>query len=167
MLKAPSILLVFLVPASLIVLTRVCPAKIHPASGEADVDEAEVRRIEAEERRAEREKARKERRAVKRAKENEQQSLDASDQWFAENDEMFGISEAGERRGFERSSVPRMMPLPMPPARPDMAYGRMRGGRGLEEEDEFVDFGFFPDAWGDGYSENGYGDDSGNGFGRF
>ena len=72
MLKTSSILLVFLVPAALIVLTKVCPAKIHPVSGETVISESEARRIEAEERRAEREEARKARRAIRQAQEKEQ-----------------------------------------------------------------------------------------------
>ena len=55
MLKKYSILLVFLVPAALIVLIKVCPAKNQPVSDEPVISEAEARRIEAKERRAERE----------------------------------------------------------------------------------------------------------------
>lgn len=164
MLKRPSILLVFLVPASLIVLTKVCPAKIHPVSAETVISEAEARRIEAEERRAEREEARREKRAIRKAQEKEQQSLEDSDRWFAEN-ERFERNENDGQFGWEEPPAPGMMPLPMPPVLPNIAYGRTRGGHGFDGKDGFDDFGYDPDAGFDGYDAN----DSGNGnaFRRF
>ena len=167
MLKKASILLVFLLPASLIVLTKVCPAKIHPVSDEPVISEAEARRIEAEERRAEREEARRERRAIRKAQEKEQQSLEDSDRWFARNGEPPEFNGTDGQFGFEEDPVPGMMPMPMPPVLPNIAYGRMRGGRGFEGEDGFYDFGFTPDAGVDGYDSNEFGNDFGNGFRRF
>ena len=166
MLKKPSILLVFLVPASLIVLTKVCPAKIHPVSAEPVISEAEARRIEAEERRAEREEARREKRAIRQAQEKEQRSLEDSDRWFAEN-ERFERNGNDGPFGFEEPPAPGMMPLPMPPVLPNIAYGSMRGGRGFEGGNGFDDFGYASDAGFDGYDANGFGDDFGNGFRRF
>ena len=164
MLKNASILLVFLVPAALIVLIKVCPAKIHPVSGGTVVSEAEARRIEAEERRAEREAARKEKRAIKQAQEKEQRSLEDSDRWFAAHGEPSEFSEDDGAFGFEETPAPGMMPLPMPPVLPNIAYGRMRGGRGFEGED-IDDFGYTPDA---GFEDTDvFGDDFGNGFRRF
>ena len=167
MLKSFSILLVFLVPAALIVLIKVCPAKIHPVSGETVVSEAEARRIEAEERRAEREEARKARRAIRQAQEKEQRSLEDSERWFAAHGEPSGFSEDDGVFGFEEAPVPGMMPPPMPPVLPNIAYGRMRGGRGFEGGIRNDDFGnsWNPDQ--DGFDANGYGDDFGNGFRRF
>ncbi len=167
MLKSSSILLVFLVPAALIVLTKLCPAKIHPVSGETVVSEAEARRIEAEERRAEREAARKEKRAIKQAQEKEQRSLEDSERWFARNGGPFELDEDDGAFGFEETPVPGMMPPPMPPVLPNIAYGRMRGGRGFEGGIGNDDSGDFDDPGFDGFGSNGYGDDFGNGFGRF
>ena len=164
MLKKCSFLLVFLVPAALIVLTKVCPAKIQPVSAEPVISEAEARRIEAEERRAEREQARRERRAIRKAQEKEQQSLEESERWFAANGEPSELNENDGAFGFEENPpAPGMMPLPMPPVLPNIAYGRMRGGRGFKGENEFDDF----DAEFDGYDANSFGDDFGNGFRRF
>ena len=165
--KSSSILLVFLVPAALIVLIKVCPAKIHPVSDEPVISETEARRIEAEERRAEREKARREKRAVRQAQEREQRSLEDSDRWFAENGEPFDFSENDGAFGFEEIPAPGMMPIPMPPVLPNIAYGRIRGGRGFEGgigNDDF-DNSRNPDY--DGFDANGYGDDFGNAFRRF
>lgn len=169
MLKSSSILLVFLVPAALIVLTKLCPAKIHPASDEPVISEAEARRIEAEERRAEREAARKEKRAIKQAQEKEQRSLEDSDRWFAAHGEPTEFSEddGAFGFGFEETPVPGMMPPPMPPVLPNIAYGRMRGGRGFEGGIGNDDSGDFGNPGFDGFGANGYGDDFGNGFGRF
>jgi hypothetical protein len=167
MLKRPSILLVFLVPAALIVLIEVCPAKIQPVSAEPVISEAEARRIEAEERRAEREEARRERRAIRKAQEKEQQSLEDSDRWFAANGAPSEFNENNGQFGFEENPVPGMMPLPMPPVLPNIAYGRMKGGRGFEGEDVFDDFGYDPNAGFDGYNANDFGNDFGTGFKRF
>ena len=167
MLKNASILLVFLVPASLIVLTKLCPAKIHPVSGETVVSESEARRIEAEERRAEREEARRERRAIKQAQEKEQRSLEDSERWFARNGEPSEFNGYDGEFGFEEDPAPGMMPIPMPPVLPNIAYGRMRSGRGFEGGDGFDDFGDDPDAGLDGYNANDFGNDFGNGFRRF
>lgn len=163
MLKSSSVLLVFLLPVSLVVLMKICPAKFRPVSGEAVVSEAEARRIEAEERRAERAEARKARRAVSKAKEKEQQSLEESERWFAGKDGAFGFQEDLEQNGFEGDPVPRMMPIPMPPMLPNVAYGRMGDGRGFEGGDGFDDPGYNRDAAFDGYGAG----DFGNGFGRF
>ena len=167
MLKTSSILLVFLVPAALIVLTKVCPAKIHPVSDETVISESEARRIEAEERRAEREEARKARRAIRQAQEKEQRSLEDSERWFAAHGEPVEVNEYDGAFGFEENPAPGMMPIPMPPVLPNIAYGRMRGGRGFEGGIRNDDFGnsWNPDQ--DGFDANGYGDDFGNGFGRF
>ena len=170
MLKNASILLVFLVPAALIVLIKVCPAKIHPVSDEPVISEAEARRIEAEERRAEREKARRERRAIRQAQEKEQRSLEESDRWFAENGEPFEFSEDDDDGAFEfeENPAPGMMPIPMPPVLPNIAYGvRMRGGRGFEGRIENDDSGNSRNPDFDGFGANGYGNDFGNGFRRF
>ena len=169
MLKKYSILLVFLVPAALIVLIKVCPAKIQPVSAEPVISEAEARRIEAEERRAEREEARREKRAIKKAQEKEQQSLEDSDRWFAEQGEPSEFNDYdGQFGGWEENPpAPGMMPLPMPPVLPNIAYGRMRGGRGFEGEVRTDDFGYPQDAEFDGYDANGFGNDFGNGFRRF
>lgn len=167
MLKTSSILLVFLVPASLIVLTKVCPSKIHPVSGETVVNEAEVRRIEAEERRAEREEARREKRAIKKAQEKEQRALEESDRWFAENSGQFELDENGGLFEPEGNPASGMMVFPMPPVLPNIAYGRMRNGRGFEGGDAFDDFGNSRDAGFDEYGADGYGDGFGNGFRRF
>ena len=166
MLKNASILLVFLVPAALIVLIKVCPAKLQPVSEEPVISESEARRIEAKERRAEREEARKEKRAIRQAQEKEQRSLEDSDRWFAEN-ERFERNGNDGQFGFEEPPAPGMMPLPMPPVLPNIAYGSMRGGRGFEGGTGFDDFGYAPDAGFDGYDANGFGDDFGNGFRRF
>lgn len=163
MLKNASILFVFLVPAALIVLIKVCPAKSQPVSDEHAISEAEARRIEAKERRAEREEARREKRAVKQAQEKEQRSLEDSDRWFAAHGEPSEFSEDDGAFGFEETPAPGMMPIPMPPVLPNIAYGRMRGGRGFKGENEFDDF----DAEFDGYDVNSFGDDFGNGFRRF
>ena len=168
MLKSSSILLVTaLVPAALIVLIKLCPAKIHPVSGETVVSEAEARRIEAEERRAEREAARKEKRAIKQAQEKEQRSLEDSDRWFAAHGEPVEVNEYDGAFGFGEAPVPGMMPPPMPPVLPNIAYGRMRGGRGFEGGIGNDDSGDFGDPGFDGFGSNGYGDDFGNGFRRF
>ena len=167
MLKSSSILLVFLVPAALIVLIKVCPAKIQPVSDEPVISEAEARRIEMEERRAEREEARREKRAIKQAREKEQRSLEDSDRWFAAQGEPSEFSENGEPFGFEETPAPGMMPIPMPPVLPNIAYGRMRGGRGFEGGIGNDDSGDFGDPGFDGFGSNGYGDDFGNGFRRF
>ena len=167
MLKSSSILLVFLVPAALIVLIKVCPAKNQPVSDEPVISEAEARRIEAKERRAEREEARREKRAVRQAQEKEQRSLEDSDRWFAAHGEPSEFSENGEPFGFEETPAPGMMPIPMPPVLPNIAYGRMRGGRGFEGEIRNDDFGNSRNPDFDGFGANGYGDDFGNGFRRF
>ena len=167
MLKRPSILLVFLVPAALIVLIEVCPAKIQPVSAEPVISEAEARRIEAEERRAEREEARRERRAIRKAQEKEQQSLEDSDRWFAANGEPSEFNGNDGPFELEENPAPGMMPLPMPPMLPNIAYGRMRGGRGFEGGNGFDDFGYAPDAGFDGYDANDFGNDFGNRFRRF
>ena len=167
MLKKPSILLVFLVPASLIVLTKVCPAKIHPVSDETVISEAEARRIEAEERRAEREEARREKRAIRKAQEKEQQSLEDSERWFAANGAPSEFNENDGQFGWEEPPAPGMMPLPMPPVLPNIAYGRMRSGRNFEGGDGFDDFGYDPDAGFDGYNANEFGNEFGNEFRRF
>lgn len=168
MLKSSSILLVTaLVPAALIVLIKVCPAKIHHVSDEPVISEAEARRIEAEERRAEREEARREKRAIKQAQEKEQRSLEDSDRWFAAHGEPSEFSKDDGVFGFEEAPVPGMMPPPMPPVLPNIAYGRMRGGRGFEGGIGNDDSGDFDDPGFDGFGSNGYGDDFGNGFRRF
>ena len=168
MLKNASVLLVVLVPAALIVLIKVCPAKIQPVSDEPVVSEAEARRIEVEERRAEREKARRERRAIQKAQEKEQRSLEDSDRWFAAQGEPSELNENIGQFGLEENPpAPGMMPLPMPPVLPNIAYGRMRGGRGFEDGNRFDDFGYPSDDGFDGYDANGLEDDFGNGFRRF
>ena len=167
MLKSSSILLVFLVPAALIVLIKVCPAKIQPVSDEPVISEAEARRIEAKERRAEREEARREKRAIKQAQEKEQRSLEDSERWFARNGEPVEVNEYDRASGFEEKPAPGMMPPPMPPVLPNIAYGRMRGGRGFEGEIRNDDFGNSRNPDFDGFGANGYGDDFGNGFRRF
>ena len=167
MLKTSSILLVFILPVSLVVLTRICPAKNHPGSDETVISESEARRIKAEERRAERAEVRKARRAIIKAKEKEQQSLEESEKWFAEKDGAFGFHDNREQNGFEENPAPGMMPLPMPPVLPNMAYGRMGSGRGIEDGDGLDDFGYSPNAAFDGYGANGYGTDFGNRFRRF
>ena len=167
MLKKYSILLVFLVPAALIVLIKVCPAKIQPVSDEPVISEAEARRIEAKERRAEREEARREKRAIKQAQEKEQRSLEDSDRWFAAHGEPSEFSEDDGEFGFEETPAPGMMPIPMPPVLPNIAYGRMRGGRGFEGGIGNDDFGNSRNPDYDGFDANGYGDDFGNGFRRF
>ena len=167
MLKSSSILLVFLVPAALIVLIKVCPAKNQPVSDEPVISEAEARRIEAKERRAEREEARREKRAVRQAQEKEQRSLEDSDRWFAAHGEPSEFSEDDGAFGFEETPAPGMMPIPMPPVLPNIAYGRMRGGRGFEGEIRNDDFGNSRNHDFDGFGANGYGDDFGNGFRRF
>lgn len=167
MLKSPSILLVFLLPVSLVVLTMICPAKFHPVSGKTVVSESETRRMEAEERRAERAEARRERRAIRQAQEKEQQSLEESEKWFAENGERFELNGNEEPYGFEEFSAPGMMPLPMPPVLPNVAYGRMRGGRGFGGEAWEDGSGYAPDAEFGESGASSYGDGSGNGFGRF
>lgn len=159
MLKSSSILLVFLVPAALIVLIKVCPAKIQPVSDEPVISEAEARRIEAKERRAEREEARREKRAIKQAQEKEQRSLEDSDRWFAAHGEPSGFNEDDGAFGFEETPVPGMMPPPMPPVLPNIAYGRMRAGRGFEGEIRNDDFGNSRNHDYDGFGTNGYGDD--------
>ena len=167
MLKKTPILFVFLVPAAFIVLIKVCPAKDQPVSDEPVISEAKAMRIEAKERRAEREKARKERRAIKQAQEKEQQSLEESERWFARNGEPSDLNENDAQFEWEENPVPGMMPLPMPPVLPNIAYGRMRGGRGFEVGNGFEDSGYTPDAGFDEYGTNGYGNDYGNGFRRF
>ena len=167
MLKNTSIMLVFLVPAALIVLIKVCPAKIQPVSDEPVISEAEAMRMEAKERRAEREEARREQRAIKQAQEKEQRSLEDSDRWFAAQGEPSEFSENGEPFGFEETPAPGMMPIPMPPVLPNIAYGRMRGGREFEGEIRNDDFGNSRNPDFDGFGANGYGDDFGNGFRRF
>ena len=168
MLKNPSLLLVALVPAALIVLIKVCPAKTQSASDEPVISETEAMRIEAKERRAERDEARRERRAIRKAQEKEQQSLEESDRWFAANGEPSEFNEDDGQFGWEENPfVPGMMPPPMPPVIPNIAYGRMRGGRGFEAGNGFEDSGYAPDAGFDGYGANGYGNDFGNGFRRF
>lgn len=167
MLKSSSILLVFLVPAALIVLIKVCPAKIQPVSDEPVISEAEARRIEAKERRAEREEARREKRAIKQAQEKEQRSLEDSDRWFAAHGEPSEFSEDDGAFGFEETPAPGMMPIPMPPVLPNIAYGRMRGGRGFEGGIGNDDSGDSRNPDYDGFDANGYGDDFGNGFRRF
>jgi len=167
MLKNSSILLVFLVPAALIVLIKVCPAKNQPVSDEPVISEAEARRIEAKERRAEREEARREKRAIKQAQEQEQRSLEDSDRWFAAHGEPSEFSEDDGAFGFEEIPAPGMMPIPMPPVLPNIAYGRMRGGRGFEGGIGNDDFGNSRNPDFDGFGANGYGDDFGNGFRRF
>ena len=166
MLKKYSILLVFLVPAALIVLIKVCPAKIQPVSAEPVISKADARRIEAEERRAEREEARREKRAIKQAQEQEQRSLEDSDRWFAENERFERIENDGQF-GWEEPPAPGMIPLPMPPVLPNIAYGRMRGGRGFEGRIGNDDSGYSRNPDFDGFGANGYGDDFGNGFRRF
>ena len=168
MLKNASVLLVVLVPAALIVLIKVCPVKIQPVSNEPVVSEAEAGRIEAEERRAEREKARRERRAIQKAQEKEQRSLEDSDRWFAAQGEPSELNENIGQFGLEENPpAPGMMPPPMPPVLPNIAYGRMRAGRGFEGGIGNDDSGDFDDPGFDGFGSNGYGDDFGNGFGRF
>ena len=168
MLKTSSIILAAaLVPAAFIVLIKVCPAKIHPVSDEPVVNEAEARRIEVEERRAEREEARRKQRAIKQAREKEQRSLEDSDRWFAAQGEPSEFSEDDGAFGFEETPAPGMMPIPMPPVLPNIAYGRMRGGRGFEGEIRNDDFGNSRNHDFDGFGANGYGDDFGNGFRRF
>ena len=167
MLKNASILFVFLVPAALIVLIKVCPAKDQPVSNEPVISETKAMRIEAKERRAEREEARRERRAIRKAQEKEQRSLEESDRWFAAHGEPSEFNEDDGQFGWKENPVPGMMPLPMPPVLPNIAYGRMRGGRGFEGGDGFEDSGYAPDAGFDGYGTNGYGNDFGNGFRRF
>ena len=167
MLKKYSILLVFLVPAALIVLIKVCPAKIQPVSAEPVISKADARRIEAEERRAEREEARREKRAIKQAREKEQRSLEDSDRWFAAQGEPSEFNMDDGASGFEETPAPGMMPPPMPPVLPNIAYGRMRGGRGFEGEIRNDDFGNSRNPDFDGFGANGYGDDFGNGFRRF
>ena len=167
MLTNTSILLVALVPAALIVLIKVCPGKDQSVSDEPVISEAEARRIEAKERRAEREEARREQRAIKQAQEKEQRSLEDSDRWFAAQGEPSEFSENGEPFGFEETPAPGMMPIPMPPVLPNIAYGRMRGGRGFEGEIRNDDFGNSRNPDFDGFGANGYGDDFGNGFRRF
>lgn len=167
MLKNSSILLVFLVPAALIVLIKVCPAKNQPVSDEPVISEAEARRIKAKERRAEREDARREKRAIKQAQEKEQRSLEDSDRWFAAHGEPSEFNEDDGAFGFEETPAPGMMPPPMPPVLPNIAYGRMRGGRGFDGEIRNDDFGNSRNHDFDGFGANGYGDDFGNGFRRF
>lgn len=167
MLKTSSFLLVFLVPASLIVLTKVCPTKIHPVSDATEISEAESRRIESEERRAERKEARKARHAAKQAKEKEQRILEESERWFAENGEPFDFSENDGLFELEGNPAPGMMPLPMPPMLPNMAFGRVRDRRGFEGTDEADALDYDPDAGFDGYGANRYGNDSRNGSMRF
>lgn len=167
MLKNTSILLVALVPAALIVLIKVCPAKTQPVSDEPVISEAEAMRMEAKERRAEREEARKAKRAIKQAQEKEQRSLEDSERWFARNGEPVEVKEYDRASGFEETPAPGMMPPPMPPVLPNIAYGRMRGGRGFEGGIGNDDFGDFRNPDYDGFDANGYGDDFGNGFRRF
>ena len=167
MLKNASILLVFLVPAALLVLIKVCPAKIQPVSDEPVITESEARRIETKERRAEREEARREKRAIQKAQEKEQRSLEDSDRWFAAQGEPSEFNGNDGQFGLEEPPAPGMMPLPMPPVLPNIAYGRMRGGRGFEGGNGFDDFGYTPDAGFDGYDVNSFRDDFGNGFRRF
>lgn len=167
MLKNTSILLVALVPAALIVLIKVCPAKLQPVSDEPVISEAEAMRMEAKERRAEREEARKAKRAIKQAQEKEQRSLEDSDRWFARNGKPVEVNEYDSAFGFEENPAPGMMPPPMPPVLPNIAYGRMRGGRGFEGGIGNDDFGDFRNPDYDGFDANGYGDDFGNGFRRF
>ena len=168
MLKTSSILLVTaLVPAALIVLIKLCPAKIHPVSDETVISEFEARRIELEERRAEREEARKARRAIRQAQEKEQRSLEDSERWFAAHGEPVEVNEYDGPFGFEENPAPGMMPIPMPPVLPNIAYGRMRGGRGFEGGIGNDDFGNSRNPDFDGFGANGYGDDFGNGFRRF
>ena len=167
MLKNTSILLVALVPAALIVLIKVCPGKDQSVSDKPVISEAKAMRVEAKERRAEREEARREQRAIKQAQEKEQRSLEDSDRWFAAQGEPSEFSENGEPFGFEETPAPGMMPIPMPPVLPNIAYGRMRGGRGFEGEIRNDDFGNSRNPDFDGFGANGYGDDFGNGFRRF
>ena len=167
MLKNTSILLVALVPAALVVLIKVCPAKHQPVSDEPVISEAEAMRMEAKERRAEREEARKAKRAIKQAQEKEQRSLEDSDRWFARNGEPVEVNEYDRAFDFEENPAPGMMPPPMPPVLPNIAYGRMRGGRGFEGGIGNDDFGDFRNPDYDGFDANGYGDDFGNGFRRF
>ncbi len=167
MLKNTSILLVALVPAVLIVLIKVYPGKDQPVSDNPVISEAKAMRMEAKERRAEREEARREKRAIKQAREKEQRSLEDSDRWFAAQGEPSEFSENGEPFGFEETPAPGMMPPPMPPVLPNIAYGRMRGGRGFEGEIRNDDFGNSRNPDFDGFGANGYGDDFGNGFRRF
>ena len=167
MLKNTSILLVALVPAVLIVLIKVYPGKDQPVSDKPVISEAKAMRMEAKERRAEREEARREKRAIKQAREKEQRSLEDSDRWFAAQGEPSVFSENGEPFGFEETPAPGMMPIPMPPVLPNIAYGRMRGGRGFEGEIRNDDFGNSRNPDFDGFGANGYGDDFGNGFRRF
>ena len=167
MLKNTSILLVALVPAVLIVLIKVYPGKDQPVSDNPVISEAKAMRMEAKERRAEREEARREKRAIKQAQEKAQRSLEDSDRWFAAQGEPSEFSENGEPFGFEETPAPGMMPIPMPPVLPNIAYGRMRGGRGFEGEIRNDDFGNSRNHDFDGFDANGYGDDFGNGFRRF
>jgi len=167
MLKKASVLLVFLLPLSLIVLIKVSPAKLQPVSDQNVVSEAEARRIESAERRAERAEARKEKRAIRQAKENERRSLEESEQWFAGNDERFGLGEPWEEDGFEGNPAFGMMPLPMPPVLPNMAYGRMRGGRGFGGGDGFDDPGYIRNEEFDGSGAYDFGNGPGDGFIRF
>ena len=167
MLKNTSILLVAIVPAALIVLIKVCPAKTQPVSEEPVISEAEAMRMEAKERRAEREEARKAKRAIKQAQEKEQRSLEDSDRWFARNGEPVEVNEYDRAFDFEENPAPGMMPPPMPPMLPNIAYGRMRVGRGFEGEIRNDDFGNSRNHDFDGFGANGYGDDFGNGFRRF
>ena len=168
MLKKTPILLFFLVPAALIVLIKVCPAKTQSSSDETVISETKAMRFEAKERRAEREKARRERRAIKQAQEKEQRSLEDSDRWFAAHGEPSEFNEDDWQFGWEENPVvPGMMPPPMPPALPNIAYGRMRGGRGFEGGIRNDDFGDSRNPDYDRFDANGYGDDFGNGFGRF
>ncbi len=167
MLKNTSILLVALVPAVLIVLIKVYPGKDQPFSDNPVISEAKAMRMEAKERRAEREEARREKRAIKQAQEKEQRSLEDSDRWFAAQGEPSEFSENGEPFGFEETPAPGMMPIPMPPVLPNIAYGRMRGGRGFEGEIRNDDFGNSRNPDFDGFGANGYGDDFGNGSRRF
>ena len=167
MLKNTSILLVAIVPAALIVLIKVCPAKTQPVSEEPVISEAEAMRMEAKERRAERGEARKAKRAIKQAQEKEQRSLEDSDRWFARNGEPVEVNEYDSAFGFEETPAPGMMPPPMPPVLPNIAYGRMRGGRRFEGGIGNDDFGDFRNPDYDGFDANGYGDDFGNGFRKF
>jgi hypothetical protein len=168
MLNRTPVLLAALVPVALIVLIKVCPAKTQPASDEPVISETKAVRIEAKERRAEREEARKEKRAIKKAQEREQRSLEDSDRWFAAHGEPSEFNENDGQFGWEEDPVvPGMMPLPMPPVLPNIAYGRMRGGRGFEGGDGFEDSGYAPDAGFDTYNANGYENTFGNGFRRF
>lgn len=174
MLKKTSILLVFLLPASLIVLTKICPAKIHPISDKTVVSEAEARRMEAEERRAQREEARKARRAVKQAKAKEEQFEREFD--FNVNEDWFGFDENEDSFGGNGNPVPPMMPFPMLPVNPNTAYGRIGdrtpyGRNPRFGTDGFEGYGYTPDEEFDGYGRGGFGmnpgfgGDFGSGFG--